>query len=88
MRRRYSVRCAKPMGGLAGPLEIGTSPGVLGAGMSSTGGCPGAGADARGLLELFLLEKAVYELAYELDNRPDWVAIPLRGLARFLDADA
>jgi len=33
------------------------------------------------LLELFTLEKACYELRYELDNRPDWVAIPLGGLA-------
>ncbi len=32
------------------------------------------------LLHLFVLEKAVYELDYELNNRPDWVGIPLRGL--------
>jgi maltose alpha-D-glucosyltransferase/alpha-amylase len=32
------------------------------------------------LLDLFVLEKAVYELHYELNNRPDWVDIPLRGL--------
>ena len=31
------------------------------------------------LLELFMLEKAVYELKYEVDNRPDWVRIPLSG---------
>lgn len=30
------------------------------------------------LLELFTLEKACYELRYELDNRPDWVSIPWR----------
>ncbi|MEO6351885.1 MAG: phosphotransferase, partial [Burkholderiaceae bacterium] len=34
----------------------------------------------QGLLDLFLFEKAFYELRYELDNRPDWVHIPLRGL--------
>ena len=28
----------------------------------------------------FVIEKALYELRYELDNRPDWVEIPLRGL--------
>jgi maltose alpha-D-glucosyltransferase/alpha-amylase len=33
------------------------------------------------LLDLFVLEKAVYELHYELNHRPDWVEIPLRGLA-------
>jgi maltose alpha-D-glucosyltransferase/alpha-amylase len=27
-----------------------------------------------------LIEKALYELRYELDHRPDWVPIPLRGL--------
>jgi maltose alpha-D-glucosyltransferase/alpha-amylase len=32
------------------------------------------------LLEAFLLEKAVYELGYELNNRPDWLKVPLQGL--------
>jgi len=36
------------------------------------------------LLELFLLDKALYELNYELNNRPDWARIPLRGLAELL----
>lgn len=36
------------------------------------------------VLESLLLEKAAYELAYELNNRPDWVAIPQRGLERIL----
>jgi maltose alpha-D-glucosyltransferase/alpha-amylase len=34
-----------------------------------------------GLLSLFELEKALYELRYELDNRPDWVSVPLAGIA-------
>jgi maltose alpha-D-glucosyltransferase/alpha-amylase len=38
----------------------------------------------RVLLELFTLEKACYELRYELDNRPDWVEIPLAGLRELL----
>ena len=33
------------------------------------------------LLELFEIEKALYELRYELNNRPDWVGVPLAGLA-------
>jgi maltose alpha-D-glucosyltransferase/alpha-amylase len=37
-------------------------------------------ASLRGLLDLFLLEKVLYEVRYELDHRPDWVGIPLRGL--------
>jgi len=36
------------------------------------------------LLETFLLEKAIYEVGYELNNRPDWVALPLRGIIRVL----
>jgi maltokinase len=38
------------------------------------------------LLAVFELEKAVYELRYELDNRPDWVRIPVAGIMRLLDA--
>jgi maltose alpha-D-glucosyltransferase/alpha-amylase len=32
------------------------------------------------LLRAFIVEKALYELAYELNNRPDWAQIPLIGL--------
>ena len=32
------------------------------------------------MLGAFLLQKAVYEVSYELNNRPDWVRIPLRGI--------
>jgi trehalose synthase-fused probable maltokinase len=39
------------------------------------------------LLALFELEKAIYELRYELDNRPDWVRIPVAGIARLLERD-
>ncbi len=38
------------------------------------------------LLAIFELEKAVYELRYELDNRPDWVSIPVAGIVRLLAA--
>ncbi len=37
------------------------------------------------LLQAYLLQKAIYELGYELNNRPDWVRIPLIGLLRILD---
>jgi len=37
------------------------------------------------MLSIFELEKAVYELRYEIDNRPDWVAIPVAGIRRLLE---
>jgi maltokinase len=46
---------------------------------------PGEEAVVR-LLSVFELEKAVYELRYELDNRPEWVQIPVAGIARLLAA--
>jgi predicted trehalose synthase len=39
------------------------------------------------LLAVFELEKAVYELRYELNNRPDWVGIPVAGIVRLLDSE-
>jgi predicted trehalose synthase len=36
------------------------------------------------LLEIYLLAKAIYELGYELNNRPAWVGIPLEGISRLL----
>jgi maltose alpha-D-glucosyltransferase/alpha-amylase len=41
---------------------------------------PGNDSDLELLLRFFLLEKVVYEIGYELNNRPDWVEIPMRGL--------
>jgi maltose alpha-D-glucosyltransferase/alpha-amylase len=38
-------------------------------------------------LDLFQLEKVLYELRYELQNRPDWLAIPLSGLREVLHLD-
>ncbi len=42
----------------------------------------------RRLLSIFELEKAVYELRYELNNRPDWVGIPVAGIMRLLEVPA
>ncbi|SDF52824.1 maltose alpha-D-glucosyltransferase [Terriglobus roseus] len=37
------------------------------------------------LLRAYLLEKALYEIIYEVNNRPDWIAIPLAGILGLLD---
>lgn len=36
------------------------------------------------LLQVYLLEKAVYEVGYELNNRPEWLLIPFRGIEHIL----
>jgi maltokinase len=46
---------------------------------------PPSEAALRTLLSIFELEKAVYELRYELNNRPDWVRIPVAGIRRLLE---
>ena len=46
---------------------------------------PPGEAPTRTMLSIFELEKAVYELRYELNNRPDWVSIPVAGIARLLE---
>ena len=48
---------------------------------------PGDAAVER-MLAVFELEKAVYELRYELDNRPDWVGIPVAGIERLMEQAA
>jgi maltokinase len=48
---------------------------------------PAGGAAVERLLTIFELEKAVYELRYELNNRPDWIGIPVAAIARLLEED-
>ncbi|MCU1499659.1 MAG: hypothetical protein JWM47_3612 [Acidimicrobiales bacterium] len=45
---------------------------------------PSSAATTHTLLTLLELEKVVYEIAYELAHRPDWVGLPVEGLQRFL----
>jgi trehalose synthase-fused probable maltokinase len=45
---------------------------------------PATQAEIQTVLELHLLEKAIYELGYELNNRPTWVGIPLQGIGKLL----
>jgi maltose alpha-D-glucosyltransferase/alpha-amylase len=47
---------------------------------------PGDRAAVAQWLSFFELEKALYELEYEVNNRPSWAHIPLRGILRILDA--
>ena len=44
---------------------------------------PGAGFSA--LLRAFVMDKALYELCYELNHRPEWVRIPLTGIRKLLE---
>jgi maltose alpha-D-glucosyltransferase/alpha-amylase len=46
---------------------------------------PGTHAAAHTVLRVFELDKTIYEIGYELNNRPDWLNIPLNGLRRILD---
>jgi maltokinase len=46
---------------------------------------PAGEAAIANMLSIYELEKAIYELRYELDNRPDWIPIPVAGIARLLE---
>ncbi|WPP50883.1 maltose alpha-D-glucosyltransferase [Catalinimonas niigatensis] len=46
---------------------------------------PDSQEDLDTLLQTFLLEKAVYELGYELNNRPSWATIPMKGIKYIMD---
>ena len=50
--------------------------------MRSCRGLPSTGSAV--LLTALTLDKALYELAYELNSRPDWVRIPLAGLLKMM----
>lgn len=52
----------------------------LGAYMEKVGMGPKLSDENETLIRTFLIEKAIYELGYELNGRPDWVVIPLRGI--------
>jgi maltose alpha-D-glucosyltransferase/alpha-amylase len=45
---------------------------------------PQAADDAAHLLDFFLIEKALYEIEYELSHRPHWVRVPLAGILRIM----
>jgi maltose alpha-D-glucosyltransferase/alpha-amylase len=49
---------------------------------------PGDPSDIECLLQAFVLDKAFYELRYELNTRPDWVRVPLWNILRLLNRAA
>jgi maltose alpha-D-glucosyltransferase/alpha-amylase len=42
--------------------------------------------EVRVLLDMAMLDKAIYELGYELNNRPEWIKIPLQGILQLLES--
>jgi maltose alpha-D-glucosyltransferase/alpha-amylase len=61
----------------------------LGGYLETMAGCPSLPADpdaARRLIRFFALDKALYEIEYELAQRPDWVTIPVAGVLDLIDA--
>jgi len=64
-----------------------TSQAFLRAYLAATGGAahlPSSNEELHLLLDAYLLEKALYEIAYELNNRPQWLKIPLTGVLQLL----
>jgi maltose alpha-D-glucosyltransferase/alpha-amylase len=55
--------------------------------MADTPILPQSREEARIILEAYLLRKAIYELNYELNNRPDWVRLPLLGILQMLEGE-
>jgi maltose alpha-D-glucosyltransferase/alpha-amylase len=53
---------------------------------SGAGILPGAWIDFDTLLGVFVVDKAFYELGYELNSRPEWVHVPLAGLLHLVGA--
>jgi maltose alpha-D-glucosyltransferase/alpha-amylase len=49
---------------------------------------PESNHELKSLLDLFLLQKAIYELNYELNNRPEWAAVPIAGILAILQPAA
>jgi maltose alpha-D-glucosyltransferase/alpha-amylase len=55
--------------------------------VAGSGLVPPEAAHRQIMLQTFMLDKAIYELGYELNNRPDWVGIPLHGILGLLKTE-
>jgi trehalose synthase-fused probable maltokinase len=84
-----SLHKSTGLGRLAEAWSRCATDGFLGQYYETSGAAPYLPASARertNLLEMYLLAKAIYELGYELNNRPTWVGIPLEGISRLLSS--
>lgn len=82
----YLLRCAARDGGPADAAHL-QQRYVAGyaSRVSGQSWWPARPADADSLLAAYVLDKALYELAYELHNRPDWIEVPLAAVEALLD---
>jgi maltose alpha-D-glucosyltransferase / alpha-amylase len=48
---------------------------------------PARSEELRALLNAFQMEKAIYEVGYELNNRPQWLRIPLAGIEQLIGVE-
>jgi maltose alpha-D-glucosyltransferase / alpha-amylase len=84
---KSSYKELKILGGWAQYWQKWVSATFLNAYLEASGNAiyiPNAQEDLALLLDVYLLDKAVYELGYELNNRPPWVRIPLDGISQLL----
>ncbi len=56
--------------------------------MSDTPVLPARAEDVEVMLNGYLLQKALYEVKYEMNNRPDWLHVPVRGIMQLLESTA
>ncbi|WP_413203762.1 maltose alpha-D-glucosyltransferase [Rhodospirillum sp. A1_3_36] len=76
------------LAGLAAQWEAGCLQAFMvgyGLGIAACPSVPHEAESLEGMLALFTLEKALYEVAYEAANRPTWLHIPIQGVARLVD---
>ena len=82
-RGQFLGRSATTLAAALGEWEARATETFLGAYEEAAGdlvSIPADRAAMRALVRLFEIEKALYELRYELNQRPDWVLLPVRGL--------
>ena len=77
--------CASTCGPTSGPTRQTFSPSASSTVAAQGTFLPRSIDEMRILLDATLKEKVVYELEYELNNRPDWVSIPIQGLLQLLE---